>query len=220
MWTRYVRLAFLLPLLSTVVMTAEAMADGGYVETTGSYAEGDAIRGNRYTTAGELKVSGGGGTATAAAPTLTEGAAGASSFDLSGNLRVTQGTLTACEDQTNNLCMTSGGVVRFTQILGVGGIPSTATDTTTTPQIVPTGTKTFTGRVTCTGTCVQTQKIYGTWRSTADATKDDLICTITLNATTSDQASCAGIFQNWLYYYVVTSATSGTTPLAGVFAQF
>lgn len=168
---------------------------------------------------GQLRLAGG-GTATAANPTLSEGAAATNSYNLSGELRVDPGVLVGA-DQTNNLVQTSGGVVRTTQILGTGGVPSTATDATTTPQIVPTGNKTFTGRVTCSGgTCGQTQKIYGTWRNTADATKDDLICTITLNASTSDQASCSGIYQNWLYYYVVTTATSGTTPLAGVFVQF
>jgi hypothetical protein len=76
---------------------------------------------------GNLRISGS-GTATAAAPTYTEGAPGAFSFDLSGNLRMTLGTLISGEDQTNNLLMTSGGVVRQTQILGTGGIPTTASD--------------------------------------------------------------------------------------------
>ena len=30
-------------------------------------------------------------------------------FDVNGALKVTQATLTSCEDQTNNLCMVSGG---------------------------------------------------------------------------------------------------------------
>jgi hypothetical protein len=140
--------------------------------------------------------------------------------DLTGSRTATLTTLLAGEDQTNNLLMTSGGVVRQTQILGIGGVPSTATDSTTTPQLVPTGNKTFLGRITCTGTCVQTQKIYGSWRSTANAAQDDLVCTITLNASTSDQASCANITLNYSYWYVVTSGTSGTTPLAGIFAQY
>lgn len=140
--------------------------------------------------------------------------------DAAGNGTVTLGTLFSGEDQTNNLLMTSGGVVRQTQILGTGGVPSTATDATTTPQILPTGRKTFTGRVTCTGTCVQTQKIYGTWRSTADNTLDDLICTIVLNKATADQASCPPTETNFSYWYVTTSLTSGTTPLSGVFVQY
>ncbi len=156
-------------------------------------------------------------TATAAAPTLIEGALANLSVDLANNLRVTLGTLISGEDQTNNLLMTSGGVVRQTQILGTGGVPSTATDATTTAQIVPTGTKTFFGTVTCTGTCVQTQKIYGDWNS--DAANGELLCTLTLNATTVAFASCI-VTTDWSYYYVVTTATSGTTPLAGVFAMY
>lgn len=140
--------------------------------------------------------------------------------DLVGNQYGTLGTLLAGEDQLNNLSMASGGAVRRTQILGTGGFPSTATDATTTPQILPTGRKTFTGRVTCTGTCVQTQKIYGTWRSTADATLDDLVCTIVLSKATADQASCIPTETNFSYWYVVTTLTGGTTPLAGVFAQY
>ena len=157
---------------------------------------------------------------TAAAPTLTEATANSFSGDLSGNTRSTLGTLLAGEDQDNTLFMTSGGVVRQTQLLGTGGVPSTATDATNTPIALPTGHKTFTGRVTCTGTCVQTQKIYGTWRSTADATLDDLVCTITLNKSTADQASCIPTETNFSYWYVVTSLTSGTTPLAGIFVQY
>ena len=145
----------------------------------------------------------------------------ASVFDsVNTALRVTLATLISGEDQTNNLLMTSGGVVRQTQILGTGGVPSTATDATTTPQILPTGRKTFTGRITCTGACVQTQKIYGTWRSTADNTLDDLVCTIVLNKATADQASCIPTETNFSYWYVTTTLTSGTTPLAGIFVQY
>lgn len=212
-------------LLSTVVMTAEVQAECKVATTAPTYDEGKIVQ-QGCDTEGNTKVTlsgvggGGLGTATAAAPTLTEGAAASFRFDLSNNAMVSLGTLISCEDQTNNLCMTSGGVVRQTQILGTGGVPSTATDATSTPQIIPTGRKTFTGRVTCTGTCVQTQAIYGTWRSTADATKDTLVCTIYLNASTSDQASCAPTETNFSYWYVVTTATSGTTPLAGIFAQY
>lgn len=148
----------------------------------------------------------------------------AESCDTAGNQRETLGTLLSGENQgtsqATSFIATSGAVVQFVQILGTGGVPSTATDATTTPIAINTGRKTFTGRITCTGTCVQTQKIYGTWRNTADNTVDNLICTITLNATTSDQASCANINLNFSYYYVTTTATSGTTPLAGVFVQY
>ena len=222
----YMKMLLLAVFLSGLVAVQDVRADGCIIAgPTDTFVAGQKVREDYCDANGNKKVTMSGtgsalGTNTAAAPTRTEGTGGSFSFDLSGNARVTLGTLIAGEDTTNNLLMTSGGLVRQTQILGTGGIPSTATDSTTTPQVLPTGTKTFTGRITCTGTCVQTQKIYGTWRSTADATKDDLVCTITLNASTSDQASCAGVRSNYSYWYVATTLTSGTTPLAGIFVQF
>ncbi len=159
-----------------------------------------------------------GATATAAAPTYSEAATVTLSVDLSGNTRVTLGTLLSGEDQTNNLIMTSGGAVRTTQILGTGGVPSTASDATTAASILPTGSKTFVGTVTCTGTCVQTQKIYGDWNS--DAASGVLLCTITLSATTTAIDACPVVTANFAYYYVVTTLTSGTTPLAAVFVHY
>jgi hypothetical protein len=216
--TRYTPILLLLGLLAWW-LPDQAQAQCRAYASPQTYANGDSMGHLDCDLSGNLRVTGG-GTATAAAPTYTEGAQGAFSFDLSGNLRVTLGTLLSGEDPANYLLMTSGGVVRQTQILGTGGVPSTATDATTTPQILPTGRKTFTGRITCTGTCVQTQKIYGTWRSTADNTLDDLICTIVLNKATADQASCPPTETNFSYWYVTTSLTSGTTPLAGIFVQY
>lgn len=159
------------------------------------------------------------GTATTAAPTYIEGASSTFSFDLDGNARFTMGTLLSGENQDSDLLMTSGGAVRLTQILGTGGVPSTATDATSATSILPVGTKTLMGVVTCTGTCVQTQKIYGTWLNTASGTNSELLCTLTLSDTTNAHASC-NVTSNWSYYFVVTTLTSGTTPLAGVFAMY
>lgn len=166
-----------------------------------------------------MGTAGGLGTATAAAPTRVEGAAASFSFDLSGSARVNLTTLLAGEDQYNNLIMTSGGATRLTQLVGTGGIPSTASDATTTAQLLMTGKKTFLGIVTCTGTCVQTQKIYGAFENSATVAKSELLCTLYLNASTTAKASCI-VDTNWQYYFVVTSATSGTTPLAGLFAMY
>lgn len=175
-------------------------------------------------TSGNLRVavggSGGGfGTNTAAAPSRVEGSPGSFSFDLNGNARVTPGTLLFGEDSTNNLMMTSGGAVRITQLVGTGGIPSTASDATGTANILPVGLKTFHGIVTCTGTCVQTQKIYGSFESSATVGKSILVCTLTISASTTATDYCS-TDRNFSYWFVVTSLTSGTTPLAGLFAMY
>ena len=199
---------------------------GCVVETSGSYAEGTNLRDNKCDTSGNLKTSlggvagaGGFGTATAAAPTLTEAAGANFSFDLAGNVRVTLGTLLSGEDQTNNLIMVSGGATRITQLVGTGGVPSTASDATTTATILPVGKKTFHSVVTCTGTCVQTQKIYGAFESSATVAKSTLVCTLTNNASTTATDWCATDLA-YSYWFVVTSATNGTTPLAGLFAMY
>lgn len=194
--------------------TAPALADG--TNTSNSYDLSGNLR--TSTSIAGMGVTGL-GTANAASPTFTEASAGYFSWDLAGNLRVTLGTQLAGEDLTNNLIRTSGGAVRQTQILGTGGVPSTATDATSATSILPVGTKTFMGVVTCTGTCVQTQKIYGTWLNTASGTNSELLCTLTLNDTTNAHASC-NVTSNWSFYFVVTTLTSGTTPLAGVFAMY
>lgn len=199
------------------------------VETTGTYSEGANLRDFKCDTGGNLKMSMGGvgsaggfGTATAAAPTLSEGAGANFSFDLSGNARFTLGTLLWGEDQTNNLLMTSGGAVRYTQLVGTGGVPSTASDATTSPTILPVGRKTFQGLVTCTGTCVQIQKIYGAQESSATVAKSVLICTLNPGASvaTTNATDWCTSDVNFLYYFVVTSGTSGTTPLSSVFAMY
>ena len=160
-----------------------------------------------------------GGLATAASPTLTEGSRGTLSSDLSGNLRVTLGTLFSGEDQANNLLMTSGGAVRSLQIVGTGGIPSTATNATSAIFTLPTGQKTFHGVITCTGTCIQTQIVYGTSLNSAVVATSIAVCTINLNLATTDSDTCT-VSTDWLYHFVVTSATSGTTPLASLIAQY
>jgi len=200
------------------------------VQTTqGTYANGAFIggdlcdtSGNKYVTLGGSGAAGGFGTATAAAPTRSEGVGTSFSFDLAGNARVTLGTLLSGEDQTNNLIMVSGGATRYTQLVGTGGIPTTATDATGTATILPTGRKTFHGLVTCTGTCVQIQKIYGAQESSATVAKSVLVCTLNPGAsvaTTSATDWCTTDL-NFLYWFAVTSGTSGTTPLSAVLAQY
>ena len=229
MWIRrllYSAMILGLLALSTVVMTAEAYAECKVTSSDPTYTDGQ-LKDLKCDTAGNLSVSVSSGTvsatATAAAPTLTEGDTAAPlSVDLSGNLRMTLGTLISGEDETNNLLMTSGGVVRLTQIVGTGGVPSTATDATTSAQVLPVGKKTFHGLVTCTGTCVQVQKVYGAQESSATVAKSVLVGTIQMSGAGSN-APATGFFttdENFSYWFVVTSGTSGTTPLSSLMVMY
>ncbi len=221
MWTRILLIAAILVGGGWV---ASPPVQAGCLVDSGTYTTGQTLREPLCDTNGNLKVttSSGGGvsaTATAAAPSYSEASNSALSLDLSGNLRVTMGTLLSGEDQSNNLLMTSGGAVRITQLVGTGGVPSTASDATTTATILPVGKKTFHSVVTCTGTCVQTQKIYGAFESSATVAKSTLVCILTNNASTTATDYCRTDLA-YSYWFVVTSATSGTTPLAGLFAMY
>jgi len=155
-----------------------------------------------------------GGQATAAAPTLVEGTYYGFSLDLAGNTRSTLGTLLSGEDQTNNLLMTSGGAVRQTVVASV-----ITTNTTSAAGIVPVGSKTFYGQVVCSsGACTQTQAIYGDIDS--DAANGILLCTLTLSGTTRTQDACPVITANFSYYYVVTTATTGTSATGAIYAMY
>ncbi len=222
MWTRILLIG---AILIGGGWVASPPVQAGCLVDSGTYTTGTVLREPLCDTSGNLKTtlggssSGGLGTANAAAPTLVEAASATFSFDLSGNVRMTMGTLLSCEDQANNLCMVSGGAVRLTQLVGTGGVPSTATDATGTANLLPTGVKNFHGIVTCTGTCVQTQKIYASYESSATVAKSILVCTLTISGTTTATDYCKTDFPA-SYWFVVTSATSGTTPLAGLFVQY
>lgn len=136
-------------------------------------------------------------------------------FDVNGALKVTQATLTSCEDQTNNLCMTSGGAVRSTTMAS-----AVTTDTTSTAVALPTGSKTIYGAVTGTGSITQTQKIYGGITSGVTSTTGILLCTLTLSGTTAVYDACPVMTANFLYYIVVTSSTTGTSASGTVTAMY
>lgn len=124
-------------------------------------------------------------------------------------------TLLACEDQTNSLCMVSGGVVRSTTMAS-----AVTTDTTSAAVALPVGSKSIYGSVTGTGAITQTQKIYGGITSGVTSTTGILLCTLTLSGTTAVYDACPVMTANFLYYIVVTSSTSGTSASGTVTAMY
>ena len=135
-------------------------------------------------------------------------------YDTNGNMKVHIGTLLSGEDQTNNLLMTSGGVVRQTTV--TMGAAATANGTTAA-FAVPTGIKTFVGQVVGTGAVLQTQTIYGDVDN--DAANGIAVCVLVNSGTTRDQSFCR-TDAPFLYYYVVTTATSGTSATGAVYVAY
>lgn len=116
--------------------------------------------------------------------------------------------------EANGYVRTVGGILRTTQLVGTGGIPTTATDATSATFSLPMNTAiTFHGVETCTGTCTQVQSIYGTSINNTTVATSQLLGTITLNNTTNANATLT-VTTKWPYVFVVTSGTGGTTPLA------
>ena len=95
------------------------------------------------------------------------------------------------------------------------------TDTTSAVLDVPSGRKTVSGFVSCTaGACTQTQAIYGTNFTTADTTKAQLLCTITLSGTSSDFDTCGVITAAFARFFVVTTSTTGTNATGAVYVSY
>lgn len=93
------------------------------------------------------------------------------------------------------------------------------TNATSTAVAGITGNKTFWGEVVCSsGACAQTQAIYGDRDN--DGANGVLLCTITLSGTTRTQDACAVSTAAYPYYYVVTTATSGTSATGAVYAFY
>lgn len=137
-------------------------------------------------------------------------------FDVNGALKITQATLTSCEDQTNNLCMVSGGAVRFSY-LGT----NLTTNTTTAPITLPVGSKSIYGVVSGTGAVTQTQAIYsGVTSGFTPATDGILLCTLTLSGTTTAADQCPVITAPGLFYKVVTTNTTGTSATGVVIGMY
>ena len=126
-------------------------------------------------------------------------------MDTSGNTQTTLGTLLSGEDQTNNLLRTSGGAVRSTTMAS-----AVTTNTTSAAVALPVGSKSIYGSVTGTGAITQTQAIYGGITSGVTSTTGILLCTLTLAGTTAVYDACPVMTANFLFYIVVTTATTGT----------
>ena len=93
------------------------------------------------------------------------------------------------------------------------------TNTTSAAVAIGTGEKTFYGNVVCSsGACAQTQAIYGDVDS--DAANGVLLCTLTLSGTTRKDDACPVVTANFAYYYVVTTATSGTAATGAVYVMY
>lgn len=93
------------------------------------------------------------------------------------------------------------------------------TNTTSTAQSVTADRKSFYGQVVCSsGTCTQTQAIYGDLDS--DAANGILLCTLTLSGTTRAQDACPVITATFLYYYVITTNTSGTSATGTIYVMY
>jgi hypothetical protein len=87
-----------------------------------------------------------------------------------------------------------------------------STNTTSTVSVIPPGFKTFLGQLRCaTGTCVQVQAVYGAL--TEDAIEGVLLCTLALSASLVSQDVCAGATADYPFYYVITTGTTGTSPV-------
>lgn len=154
-------------------------------------------------------------TATAAAPSLIEGASVSLSEDLTGNLRVTLGTLLSGEDQTNSLFRVSGGAVRQTTVAG-----AITTNTTSAVNTVPVGNKTFWGQVDGTGAVTATLELYGGITSGVTSTSGILVATFTLSGTTSAFAVSPVIDSNFSFYVVKSTSVTGTSATAKLIAMY
>lgn len=95
---------------------------------------------------------------------------------------------------------------------------SVTTNTTSAVSVLPPGPKSFYGEVSGTGLVTQTQTIYGATTSTA--ANGVLLCTLTLSGTTRTQDACPVVTANFSYYYVVTTATTGTGATGNVYAMY
>ncbi len=208
-----IRVLFGLLLLLGLWPTQAVQAAACEVQTdTRTHPNGELLGAGVCDANGALKVSGVsggevGGTATAAAPTLTEGQGYGFSLTLTGAVRTDWVTLGSGEDQANNLLMTSGGKVKQTTI-----VSGAVGDATGTAVEVPTGKKVFTATITGAGAVVQVIKLYGGTVVGMVAATSPLLCTINLSGTSGAAGTNDVCIVDAPYSFIlpVTSGSTGT----------
>jgi len=97
-------------------------------------------------------------------------------------------------------------------------VTGVTTNTTSPAKAIPFGYKSIYGQVVGTGAVTQTQAIYGDIDD--DAANGILLCTITLSGTTRTQDACPPFTANFIYYYVITTNTTGTGATGAVYAGY
>jgi hypothetical protein len=129
----------------------------------------------------------------------------------------TSGTITVHGLALQASTGSDAGAVRYPFLTALAS--GVTTNTTSSAVAGVEGWKSIYGQVVCSsGTCVQTQAIYGDIDS--DAANGVLLCTLTLSGTTRAQDACPVITANFSYLYVVTTATSGTSATGAVYAMY
>lgn len=121
-------------------------------------------------------------------------------------------------DFTNNLVMTSGGVVRSTVMAA-----AVTTNTTSTSVALPVGNKSIYGSVAGTGAITQTQEIWSGLTSGFTPTVAGggvKLCTLILSGTTFAGDQCGVITAAGLFYKILTSSTTGTGASGDVTAMY
>lgn len=138
--------------------------------------------------------------------------------DTGGNKKETLGTLLSGEDQTNNLLMTSGGVVRTTTFSSVTSVTSSAVT-----NAVPTGKKTFFAQMvnTTSETKALTLTIFGSPFNSTTYGKPVCFIEIPSTATTLELSDfCKSDSNHAYWFYTVSTYTSASAAPVTVYAQY
>lgn len=123
-------------------------------------------------------------------------------------LSISFATLFYGEDSNRDLIMTGGGLAGQTVIATAMVVGGDGTFKAAQPGW--NGPKTFSGRITGTGSISQTIKIYGGYNSSMTLTNSKEICRLTLAGTTEAFDICKSVKEDFTQIGVVTSVTLGT----------